>query len=171
MGQHFRIKLITYGLLFPNDNSRVLVQDMKIKDQPVPIVWQQGFTYIPSDNNDIGFANLVKENFDLYADCYFEKPHFLTQPNHDRLFISHRDGRRMFFNSLSMFVDKIVYESNPPELYVPRILDLTIQNLSPVIYAADPGTFIFTDNTDEVVKAKKAIIFPGHMFDNHLTLD
>lgn len=171
MANHLKIQLINFGLMFPSDNSRILVTDIKISYRPIPILWQQGFTYISADNNEIGYAQLSIENFNLYADCCFDDRILLMQPSHDRLFMQLRDGRKASFNSLSMFLDKMEYEPDRQDLHPRKILNSEIKNLSHVIYAADPGVYIYTEDNDETKKSKRAIIFPGHMFNNHLILD
>lgn len=174
MAQHFKVKLMHFGLNFPNDESRIRAQDIKVSEKPVPILLNQQFKGWFQDETtaEIGSANVYTENFDLVADCYFDRDVMVVQPLHDHIIIRTLKGNLLPFNSFSLHIDLMSYEG-PESFMIPRILNARVKSLSPVPYGADPAfcePYIFTDPDEKHRQADQAIIFPGPLI-NKFILD
>ena len=173
MGNHFKVKLINFGLTFNNDDSRILVQDIKLSEKAIPILINQRFNnwvVLPDDHdNEIGHADLYTENFSLFADCYIDKGIMVTQPKHDHIIMRAPKGHLLPFSSLSLHVDHMIYEVTKQDLHIPKILNAQVRSLAVVPYLADPGVFILTEYVDtDSRKSKQSIIFPGQNIDKFI---
>jgi len=173
MDNHFNIKLINFGLTFNNDDSRILVKDIKLSEKSIPILINQRFNTwvsLPDDrDNEIGYADLYTENFNLFADCYIDKGIMVTQPKHDHIIIRSPRGYLLSFSSLSLHVDHMIYEVGEQDLHIPKILNAQIKSLSPVMHLADPGVFICTEYVDKNSRdSKQSIIFTGQNIDKFI---
>lgn len=148
----FTVKLINFGLTFPNYDCRIRVQDIQLPSKPIPILWQHYFnSWAHPENEELGSANIYTENFNLFADCYFDDKVMLAQPKHDHIVIRHPDKLALAFNSLSIMVDRASIEkSSQNELSPNMIKNAHIKNLSLVQCIADPGVFLET-NSDQFI--------------------
>ena len=118
------------------------------------------------------------DNFNLIADCYFDRGVMVVQPKHDHIIVRTLKGNLLPFNSLSLHIDHMGYDE-PEPFMVPRIIHSKIISLAPVPYGADPAfcePYIFTEpitgleqnHPERFRQADQAIIFPGPLFEKFI---